>query len=49
MRQAYDGLAGEDREALRADLLSLFREFEIEGIGMVMPREALLVSAVARV
>lgn len=48
MRQAYEGLADQDREALRADLLSLFREFEVEGIGMVMPREALLVTAVAR-
>jgi SAM-dependent methyltransferase len=48
MRQAYEGLAGQDREALRADLLSLFREFEVEGIGMVMPREAIIASAIAR-
>ena len=48
MRQTYAALTERDREALRADLLHLFREFEVEGLGMVMPREALLVTAVAR-
>ena len=49
MRQTYAGLTEPDRDALRADLLALFREFEVEGVGMVMPREALLVTAVARI
>ncbi len=47
MRQTYAGLTDRDRERLRADLLELFQEFAIEGLGMVMPREALLVSATA--
>lgn len=48
MRQTYATLTDPDRKVLRADLLSLFREFEVEGVGMIMPREALLVVAVAR-
>lgn len=48
MRETYESLEPRDREALRADLLELFREFEADGVGMVMPRESLLVTAVAR-
>lgn len=48
MRETYARLAEDDREALRADLLGLFREFQVEGVGMIMPREALLVTAIAR-
>ncbi len=48
MRHTYVALSDPDRQALSADLLELFREFAIEGLGVVMPREALLVSAVAR-
>lgn len=48
MRQTYAGLTDRDREQLQGDLLELFQEFEVEGLGMVMPREALLVSATAQ-
>jgi SAM-dependent methyltransferase len=48
LRQAYAALPEKGRKGLRADLVALFREFETEGLGVVMPRAALLVTAVAR-
>src|SRR5262249_7649206 len=48
MRATYAVLGDAHREALQADLLELFRQFEVEGVGMVMPREAILVTAAAR-
>jgi hypothetical protein len=48
MRATYESLSPGDRDVLRADLLELFLEFEADGVGMVMPRESLLVTAVRR-
>jgi SAM-dependent methyltransferase len=42
------GLDGEARASFRRDLADLFAEFEIPGIGVVMAREALIVTARAR-
>jgi SAM-dependent methyltransferase len=49
MADADAALDGEARASFRAELAGLFAKFEIPSIGVVMPREALIVTARAHV